>query len=61
MSEPAEYHMYSEKSLTWNGITQQNRNGLLWDKTLHVDGLKPGTPPRPASTSSPPPPKEIAA
>ncbi|MGO2463810.1 MAG: serine hydrolase, partial [Serratia proteamaculans] len=32
MSEPAEYHMYSEKSLTWNGITQQNRNGLLWDK-----------------------------
>jgi D-alanyl-D-alanine carboxypeptidase (penicillin-binding protein 5/6) len=26
--------MYSEKSLTWNGITQQNRNGLLWDKTL---------------------------
>lgn len=42
MSEPAEYHMYSEKSLTWNGITQQNRNGLLWDKTLHVDGLKTG-------------------
>jgi D-alanyl-D-alanine carboxypeptidase (penicillin-binding protein 5/6) len=34
--------MYSEKSLTWNGITQQNRNGLLWDKTLHVDGLKTG-------------------
>ena len=27
--EPAFYHMYSEKSLTWNGITQQNRNGLL--------------------------------
>jgi len=42
MSEPAEYHMYSERSLTWNGITQQNRNGLLWDKTLHVDGLKTG-------------------
>ncbi|MGO4742000.1 serine-type D-Ala-D-Ala carboxypeptidase DacD [Serratia quinivorans] len=42
MSEPAEYHMYSEKSLTWNGITQQNRNGLLWDKALHVDGLKTG-------------------
>ena len=42
MSEPAEYHMYSEKSLTRNGITQQNRNGLLWDKTLHVDGLKTG-------------------
>jgi len=31
--EPDFYHMYSEKSLTWNGITQQNRNGLLWDHT----------------------------
>lgn len=40
--EPEFYHMYSEKSLTWNGITQQNRNGLLWDKTLNVDGLKTG-------------------
>ncbi len=40
--EPAFYHMYSEKSLTWNGITQQNRNGLLWDKSLNVDGLKTG-------------------
>jgi D-alanyl-D-alanine carboxypeptidase (penicillin-binding protein 5/6) len=40
--EPAIYHMYSEKSLTWNGITQQNRNGLLWDKTMNVDGLKTG-------------------
>ncbi len=34
--------MYSEKSLTRNGITQQNRNGLLWDKTMNVDGLKTG-------------------
>lgn len=40
--EPDFYQMYSEKSLTWNGITQQNRNGLLWDKNLHVDGLKTG-------------------
>jgi len=40
--EPDFYHMYSEKSLTWNGITQQNRNGLLWDKTLKIDGLKTG-------------------
>ncbi len=38
--EPDVYHMYSQKSLTWNGITQQNRNGLLWDKTMNVDGLK---------------------
>ncbi len=34
--------MYSEKSLTWNGITQQNRNGLLWNKQVIVDGLKTG-------------------
>ncbi|EJF32289.1 MULTISPECIES: serine-type D-Ala-D-Ala carboxypeptidase DacD [Enterobacteriaceae] len=40
--EPQFYHMYSERSLTWNGITQQNRNGLLWDKSLNVDGLKTG-------------------
>ncbi|HCU0293918.1 TPA: serine-type D-Ala-D-Ala carboxypeptidase DacD [Citrobacter sedlakii] len=40
--EPEFYHMYSEKSLTWNGITQYNRNGLLWDKSLNVDGLKTG-------------------
>lgn len=36
------YDMYSEKSLEWNGIKQYNRNGLLWDNTLHIDGLKTG-------------------
>ncbi len=40
--EPDFYHMYSEKTLSWNGITQNNRNGLLWDNSLHVDGLKTG-------------------
>jgi len=40
--EPDFYQMYSEKTLTWNGITQNNRNGLLWDNSLHVDGLKTG-------------------
>jgi D-alanyl-D-alanine carboxypeptidase (penicillin-binding protein 5/6) len=40
--EPEEYHMYNEKSLTYDKITQQNRNGLLWDKNLNVDGLKTG-------------------
>jgi len=40
--EPDFYAMYSEKTLTWNGITQNNRNGLLWDNNLHVDGLKTG-------------------
>lgn len=34
--------MYAEKSLTYDNITQQNRNGLLWDKNLQVDGLKTG-------------------
>ncbi len=48
--EPDVYHMYSQKSLTWNGITQQNRNGLLWDKTMNVDGPKPATPRAPGST-----------
>ncbi|ADD77620.1 DacD [Pantoea ananatis LMG 20103] len=40
--EPDFYAMYREKTLTWNGITQNNRNGLLWDNSLHVDGLKTG-------------------
>lgn len=40
--EPEEYRMYAEKSLTYDNITQQNRNGLLWDKNLQVDGLKTG-------------------
>ncbi len=40
--EPISYAMYREKTLTWNGITQNNRNGLLWDNSLHVDGLKTG-------------------
>lgn len=34
------YHMYSQESLTWDGTTQQNRNGLLWDRTMNVDDLK---------------------
>jgi len=40
--EPEEYHMYDEKTLTYDNITQNNRNGLLWDKNLNVDGLKTG-------------------
>ncbi|WP_318476498.1 serine hydrolase [Photobacterium leiognathi] len=39
---PNEFKIYSEKSFTYNGITQYNRNGLLWDKSMHVDGLKTG-------------------
>lgn len=38
---PEEYKWYSQKKFTFNGITQYNRNKLLWqDKT--VDGLKTG-------------------
>ncbi len=38
---PGEYALYSQKEFTWNGITQSNRNRLLWlDPT--VDGVKTG-------------------
>jgi D-alanyl-D-alanine carboxypeptidase (penicillin-binding protein 5/6) len=38
---PEEYKLYAEKSFTYNGIKQPNRNKLLWrDPT--VDGLKTG-------------------
>ncbi|MCL1146184.1 serine hydrolase [Shewanella sp. 10N.261.52.F9] len=39
---PEEYAVYREKSFTYNGIKQYNRNGLLWDKSLNVDGIKTG-------------------
>ncbi len=39
---PEEYRIYEEKSFKYNGITQYNRNGLLWDKSLNVDGIKTG-------------------
>ncbi|MFT5704703.1 MAG: D-alanyl-D-alanine carboxypeptidase (penicillin-binding protein 5/6) [Shewanella sp.] len=39
---PDEYAVYNKKSFTFNGIKQYNRNGLLWDKSLNVDGIKTG-------------------
>ncbi|MEW6983342.1 serine hydrolase [Colwelliaceae bacterium 6471] len=39
---PEEYEVYKQKSFTYNNIKQYNRNGLLWDKSLNVDGLKTG-------------------
>ncbi|SDH66587.1 D-alanyl-D-alanine carboxypeptidase (penicillin-binding protein 5/6) [Vibrio xiamenensis] len=39
---PDEYKLYAEKKFTYNGITQYNRNGLLWDKSMNVDGIKTG-------------------
>lgn len=39
---PNEYSIYKEKEFTFNGIRQLNRNGLLWDNSLNVDGIKTG-------------------
>ena len=39
---PEEYAIYKEKSFTFNGIKQYNRNSLLWDASLDVDGIKTG-------------------
>jgi D-alanyl-D-alanine carboxypeptidase (penicillin-binding protein 5/6) len=38
---PEYYKLYSQREFTWNGITQQNRNGLLW-RDATVDGVKTG-------------------
>ena len=38
---PAYYAFYSERDFTYNDITQQNRNALLW-RDSSVDGLKTG-------------------
>lgn len=35
------YPIYKEKEYTWNGITQSNRNRMLW-RDSSVDGLKTG-------------------
>ncbi|RKF12829.1 D-alanyl-D-alanine carboxypeptidase [Alginatibacterium sediminis] len=39
---PDEYAIYAEKEFTYNNITQSNRNTLLWDRSLNVDGMKTG-------------------
>ncbi|SFN68541.1 D-alanyl-D-alanine carboxypeptidase (penicillin-binding protein 5/6) [Izhakiella capsodis] len=39
---PDEYAVYKEKEFTFNHIRQMNRNGLLWDTSLSVDGIKTG-------------------
>ena len=39
---PEEYAYYKEKWFTYNGIKQPNRNSLLWDESLNVDGVKTG-------------------
>ncbi|CDT45448.1 D-alanyl-D-alanine carboxypeptidase dacA [Vibrio coralliirubri] len=39
---PDVYALYQERRFTWNKITQYNRNKLLWDKSIDVDGGKTG-------------------
>lgn len=39
---PDLYALYSERQYTYNNITQHNRNSLLWDRSLEVDGIKTG-------------------
>jgi D-alanyl-D-alanine carboxypeptidase (penicillin-binding protein 5/6) len=39
---PEIYAIYSIKEFTYNNIKQYNRNSLLWDKSLNVDGIKTG-------------------
>ncbi|GAA4347573.1 D-alanyl-D-alanine carboxypeptidase family protein [Kangiella taiwanensis] len=39
---PEDYSLYAEREFQYNGITQQNRNELLGDTTLGVDGIKTG-------------------
>ncbi|ANU38771.1 D-alanyl-D-alanine carboxypeptidase family protein [Vibrio scophthalmi] len=39
---PTIYSLYSETEFAYNGITQYNRNGLLRDRSLNVDGMKTG-------------------
>lgn len=38
---PEHYQLYSIKEYTYGGITQHNRNGLLW-RDASVDGIKTG-------------------
>nr|WP_237485515.1 D-alanyl-D-alanine carboxypeptidase family protein [Vibrio hippocampi] len=39
---PEVYKLYSEKRFVWADIQQYNRNRLLWDNSLNVDGGKTG-------------------
>lgn len=39
---PDLYSLYSEREFTYNNIRQSNRNSLLWDRSLEVDGIKTG-------------------
>ncbi|WP_342321371.1 serine-type D-Ala-D-Ala carboxypeptidase [Kosakonia sp. BYX6] len=40
---PDEYAIHKEKEFTFNKIRQPNRNRLLWNTGMNVDGMKTGT------------------
>ncbi|WP_118986591.1 serine hydrolase [Photorhabdus sp. CRCIA-P01] len=40
---PDEYAIHKEKEFTFNKIRQYNRNRLLWNSNLNIDGMKTGT------------------
>ncbi|MAZ66979.1 MAG: D-alanyl-D-alanine carboxypeptidase [Kangiellaceae bacterium] len=39
---PESYQIYSVKEFTYADIKQYNRNSLLWDPSLEIDGVKTG-------------------
>ena len=39
---PEEYAIFAQKEILFNGIKQKNRNQLLWDTSMQVDGIKTG-------------------
>ncbi len=39
---PKIYKIYKKKKFTFNNIKQTNRNLLLWNKNLYIDGIKTG-------------------
>lgn len=39
---PSEYEIHKEKEFSFNNIRQPNRNRLLWNKNMNVDGVKTG-------------------
>lgn len=39
---PEEYVLYKEREFEYNKIKQFNRNDLLWDRSMNVDGIKTG-------------------
>ncbi len=39
---PKDYKIYKRKTFTFNNIKQKNRNSLLWNKNLNIDGIKTG-------------------